>query len=58
MAAIKHVTETAGAHQMRYNALGRMLGEGRKEQPWNALNSGKSDQTSGAADRLKHATKL
>ncbi len=59
MAAVQHATERAGAHHGKYDALGRMLGEARKEQPWNALNiSGNSEQTTGTADRLKDKTKL
>ncbi|KIW31529.1 uncharacterized protein PV07_03171 [Cladophialophora immunda] len=58
MAAIQHAIEIAGTHQQKYDALERMLGETPKEQPWNALNSGKSDQPTGTADRPKYNTKL
>jgi len=58
MAAIQRATETARAHRREYDALGRMLGEGCKEQPWNALCGANSEQTTGTADRLKYHARL
>ena len=58
MQAIKHEIEAAGARDKKYNALERMLGETRKDQPWNALTGRKSDRVIGKAEGPKSGKKL
>jgi hypothetical protein len=58
MQVFRQPTETTEAHGKKYHALERMLGEARKDQPWNALTGGKSDRVVGKAKGTKRGEKL
>ena len=58
MQAIRKEVEAAEAGDGKYYALERMLGEDRKDQPWNALTGGKYDRFVGKPENAKGGKKL
>ena len=58
MQAIRKEVEGAEPRDRKYDALERMLGEDRKDQPWNALTGGKYDRFFGKPENAKGGKKL